>query len=1592
MPKVSIIIPIYNAEEKLDRTMTSVLAQTMRDIEVLLIDDGSKDNTVGIARAWEQKDNRVRLIINEHNMGVSATRNVGLDQAAGDFIRFVDGDDIIPERSTEGMLRAAKKRSADLVVGIMRRQSAVSEYNFARTVKVAKKKSISKYDEDLIHSFSVCNKLFRRSVIEAAHLRFQPYKHAEDGMFLYQFMQYTDRITGYKDIAYIYDKPEFFEAPSTTQNLTKEMLEGILDISEKIRSLDPAAPQEFIDNFNARILGVTLINEYYRKIWRMDPDVLDLLLEKIRMYWDILPDQQRNEVTKMNRDLPPALSLGTRAELLDHVRFTIVIGAGVSDAHLPILLESLYYQKLPFFAVILHPRFAEVLPDRYKEAENIRIADSTENFYDSQVEACTGDYIMFIGDDIVFTYDTLAVAYNRLQKNVEMVGGNILSYSNGETWYSDTFEYAYAELAAGRTDEFPANDELDHLLSNKIFKVSALVRAGICFGSDPEAAIADVIRNCTHGRYRGIRFASALDAAKLWERIPQPALRERIEKYAVSAVSGGEKLRDMKPFLKSSMLHMISKKALFVGKNGVLTGVMKQIYDRFTGPKALAPASLDEMSAAERSTYYSRYRIVFMEGMDGFLRPRLLHKDQRCYPMLGQLIREDEAEEATAILEELAKEERGKRIRNRAYAVHKTSVYLAENKKIRRTLYRVLNRTYGVILPLKSKGVLFVSDGRESLGGNMKAIHDNLPEGMRAAFDFSGNKWTARSLRDLLGQIYKMSTYKYIILEDFYAPMEYMRVRRHQEVCQLWHAAGAYKRFAHSRANGAESLNIHSGYKKYTKAIVSAPAIRGDYAEAFQISIDKVQATGIPRTDMFFDPAHIAAAKESIYEAYPAFREKKVVIFAPTYRGQTLHDADYDFNQLDPDKLYEKLHEDYVFVFKWHPATYETLREANIGAFEDEKYEGFFYDLSAERDINDLLLVADVLITDYSSVIFDYLLVDKPIVYYAYDFEEYSGGRGLYYALEEYLYGPVVRDIDALIEAILAGDPCEELRDAFRMKFMSACDGHATERTVDYIFRGKLPEDVPEPVGIAMKRSKEGMRLDQAAVQVYAVRDRKETISIEGLLLEEPGTTIALTLEDETGSQYAPALLPYPKGNVEDDAGQVFLGAQRFRIDLPKQDAAYFFKQNTAVGSQKIEASFEGAFGLGTKAAAAGTVLSGYTVSRAGQKIFIRHGGSSGRAMPSKKEVRDAFLHGHLRTAKKKSQERKRLTAINGAELKDRAALITIRGNALEDNLALLQKELRVPVTTFAHRRPFDERTTTDLYKKLFESKVVVTDDYMWLYRTYAKPEGQMLVQVWHACGAFKKFGVDGTSMFPAVDALTHQYYDLVAVSSEHVRKIYADAFDIDIENVQALGSPRTDLLFDEDVKEEKRRRIYEKHPEWKGKQILLYAPTFRDLPGIPRSRFSPALDFGKLSAALREDQIFLICPHPVMTEQIVARQYDNILEVRDFSTMDMMLVSDLLITDYSSVIFEYSLLGKPVAFYCYDYDDYDRDFYLDYETELPGELFKTEEALLAYLAEGQFAADERQERFVETYMSACDGHSTERIAAAIAKALDARR
>lgn len=129
------------------------------------------------------------------------------------------------------------------------------------------------------------------------------------------------------------------------------------------------------------------------------------------------------------------------------------------------------------------------------------------------------------------------------------------------------------------------------------------------------------------------------------------------------------------------------------------------------------------------------------------------------------------------------------------------------------------------------------------------------------------------------------------------------------------------------------------------------------------------------------------------------------------------------------------------------------MPESLLNAFGDG-----ITDVSGYGDINDILTAADILVTDYSSVIFDYFLLNKPVIYFIYDREDYSSNRGLYFDFKDYIYGDIASDSDELLKAVKAENMHNELRRDFNEKFVKACDGKSTSRVIKWVFEGEYKQ------------------------------------------------------------------------------------------------------------------------------------------------------------------------------------------------------------------------------------------------------------------------------------------------------------------------------------------------------------------------------------------------------------------------------------------------------------------------------------------------------------------------------------------------------
>ncbi|MBQ9228900.1 MAG: CDP-glycerol glycerophosphotransferase family protein [Eubacterium sp.] len=336
--------------------------------------------------------------------------------------------------------------------------------------------------------------------------------------------------------------------------------------------------------------------------------------------------------------------------------------------------------------------------------------------------------------------------------------------------------------------------------------------------------------------------------------------------------------------------------------------------------------------------------------------------------------------------------------------------------------------------PLEPQKIVMLATSKGKLGGNLLAIKDYIE---KHQLPYTVTAYTEDTLPELGALAQALATAKYVMVDD-YEPMVYpLSLREGQHLVQVWHAMGAFKRFGYARATAEQGSITH---KNYTEAIVSSPELCKIYAESFGIRQDRIKPVGTPRTDAFFDSAHTQAVKARLYAAYPALQGKKVCLFAPTFRGENVHDGYYPEQFIDLAALAQELGEDWTVVLKLHP--FVKNRPAVPASV---------LDLSAEREINDLLLLTDVLVTDYSSVIFENAVIGNAAVLYAPDLAEYTDARGFYFPYSDYACGEVVTDAAQLAAAVRAARKDDARMLAFQQRFVPLCDGHACERFVKEI-------------------------------------------------------------------------------------------------------------------------------------------------------------------------------------------------------------------------------------------------------------------------------------------------------------------------------------------------------------------------------------------------------------------------------------------------------------------------------------------------------------------------------------------------------------
>ena len=357
--------------------------------------------------------------------------------------------------------------------------------------------------------------------------------------------------------------------------------------------------------------------------------------------------------------------------------------------------------------------------------------------------------------------------------------------------------------------------------------------------------------------------------------------------------------------------------------------------------------------------------------------------------------------------------------------------------------------------PVKKNRVTFMSGRRCELGGNMEYVWNELKDEKDIELETMFFQQTSmmKMVKVLAKFLYLYATSRVVVVDDFFRLLNTFKRQKDTRIIQLWHACGAFKTFGYTRLGKPGGPHQYDkNHRMYDYAIVSSQEIARHYAEGFGISDNAILATGIPRTDIFFDSDYESRVKEELYEKYPQLRDKKVMLFAPTFRGNGQVTAYYDIEKLNINELKSTLGDEWAIIVKLHPFCKERF-------LISEENENSILDLSDVDELNDLLFITDLLVTDYSSCIFEASLLNIPMVFYVFDLDEYIRDRDFYYEFEGFAPGKIVKTEDELFECIKNKD-FEDFKIAdFKNKFFDNTDGKSSERIaqkIKDIVRGEI--------------------------------------------------------------------------------------------------------------------------------------------------------------------------------------------------------------------------------------------------------------------------------------------------------------------------------------------------------------------------------------------------------------------------------------------------------------------------------------------------------------------------------------------------------
>ena len=344
------------------------------------------------------------------------------------------------------------------------------------------------------------------------------------------------------------------------------------------------------------------------------------------------------------------------------------------------------------------------------------------------------------------------------------------------------------------------------------------------------------------------------------------------------------------------------------------------------------------------------------------------------------------------------------------------------------------------------KNLVVLADAHHtSLPFSLEVMHDYIvKQGIKPVchfYDYT-HEGSWKSLKHAISFMDILAQARVVFICDTFVPVSSGRKPKGTKIVQLCHFSGPFKKIGYDTTDDIPAYYIGNAFKNYDLVTASSEMYVPILTSAMKQKPGAVKAFGVSRSDIYYDEEWIVDCKQKFYEQYPDAKDKKVLLWAPTFRGKAGKPDLLDNKKMA--ELQEKLGDEWLVLIKHHPHVDAVIQNPQ-------------YRSNCKIPSERLLPIVDLLITDYSTTVLDYLVYDRPFIFYVPDLKEYKSTRGLYLdyrSLTENIAMEAEELVDMIKDVYQKWEDGDR-EDIERCKEMltASCDGHATERIWEYLHK-----------------------------------------------------------------------------------------------------------------------------------------------------------------------------------------------------------------------------------------------------------------------------------------------------------------------------------------------------------------------------------------------------------------------------------------------------------------------------------------------------------------------------------------------------------